>query len=365
MCKIAATILVSDNAPIVADSLRSVRELVDAFIVVDTGSKDRTLDIVRRVVGKDLLLSEFTWQQDFSAARNHSLDFATQRGFDWALTVDTDERFQLHSSVSEIKEQLTESTMADAWLVRDLKHGYSKERFIRLPSRFRWHGRTHEYFEGNAASKRQLLKGIAFFEISKTSKELQKKLKRDLEVLLEETEINPLIARWWYFLGQTYEQLGHWQSAIDAFRRAIHLSRWQEEIVWAIFCSARCFIHLGQLVEAVRLCADGLRIQYRTPELAWLAAKCCVEQGNFNDAITWGEIAVQLGCTNNENDAPFVRINFHHLPAWYEAPFEVLRTAYTMVGRIDDRDKAIAQYQRALTNRLLQRTGQLQSQTNE
>ena len=65
--------------------LKSVRDVVDEMIIVDTGSTDKTIDIAR-VFGAKVF--DFPWTGDFSAARNHSLAQATG---DWILVLDADE----------------------------------------------------------------------------------------------------------------------------------------------------------------------------------------------------------------------------------------------------------------------------------
>ena len=65
--------------------LKSVRDVVDEMIIVDTGSTDKTKDIAR-VFGAKVF--DFPWTGDFSAARNRSLEEATG---DWILILDADE----------------------------------------------------------------------------------------------------------------------------------------------------------------------------------------------------------------------------------------------------------------------------------
>ncbi|MEN6468576.1 MAG: glycosyltransferase [Smithella sp.] len=65
--------------------LRSVRDVVDEIIIVDTGSTDKTVDIAK-VFGAKVF--DFPWTGDFSAARNESLKYATG---DWILVLDADE----------------------------------------------------------------------------------------------------------------------------------------------------------------------------------------------------------------------------------------------------------------------------------
>lgn len=74
-----------DEAMLIGQCLDSVKDLVDEMIVVDTGSIDATAEIATSIGAKVI---PFTWNDDFSAARNEALLHA--RG-DWILVLDADE----------------------------------------------------------------------------------------------------------------------------------------------------------------------------------------------------------------------------------------------------------------------------------
>lgn len=65
--------------------LHAIKPLVDEIVLVDTGSTDRTGDIGRLYGAR---VYDFTWCDDFSAARNFSLSRAAGR---WILILDADE----------------------------------------------------------------------------------------------------------------------------------------------------------------------------------------------------------------------------------------------------------------------------------
>jgi hypothetical protein len=65
--------------------LASARGLWDELVVVDTGSRDRTVELARAA---GAVIAEIAWPDDFAAARNASLDLATG---DWILVLDADE----------------------------------------------------------------------------------------------------------------------------------------------------------------------------------------------------------------------------------------------------------------------------------
>jgi len=77
--------IVRDNEDTIEACLASVRPWVDEIIVVDTGSLDRTPEICRRFGAQ---VYNFPWCDDFSAARNESLKYATG---DWIFWMDSDD----------------------------------------------------------------------------------------------------------------------------------------------------------------------------------------------------------------------------------------------------------------------------------
>jgi glycosyltransferase involved in cell wall biosynthesis/MoaA/NifB/PqqE/SkfB family radical SAM enzyme len=77
--------IVKDEEKHIARCLLSAKPVVDEMIVVDTGSRDKTKDIAKAYGAR---VFDFSWTNDFSNARNHSLSLATG---DWVLVLDADE----------------------------------------------------------------------------------------------------------------------------------------------------------------------------------------------------------------------------------------------------------------------------------
>ncbi|MBS3157817.1 tetratricopeptide repeat protein [Candidatus Woesearchaeota archaeon] len=72
--------------------LNNIYDWVDELILIDTGSKDGTLEKVNHFVNltqaRKIRLDLFKWNDDFSAARNFSLSHASS---EWILVLDADE----------------------------------------------------------------------------------------------------------------------------------------------------------------------------------------------------------------------------------------------------------------------------------
>jgi glycosyltransferase involved in cell wall biosynthesis len=85
MKRLTLCMIAKDEEETIRQALESVKDIVDEVIVVDTGSSDKTREIVREFGGKVI---DAEWQDDFSAARNLALSEATG---DYILCLDADE----------------------------------------------------------------------------------------------------------------------------------------------------------------------------------------------------------------------------------------------------------------------------------
>jgi glycosyltransferase involved in cell wall biosynthesis len=80
-------------------TLDSVKDIVDEIVVLDTGSSDRTREIAQDCGAR---VYRFEWCDDFAAARNECLKYATG---DWILVLDADEVL-VPSIVPQIKQAI-------------------------------------------------------------------------------------------------------------------------------------------------------------------------------------------------------------------------------------------------------------------
>ena len=92
--RISAAMIVKNEEVMLPDCLESIKGL-DEIVIVDTGSKDRTVEIA----GNYGTVYHFEWCDDFAAARNFATSKCTG---DWIFVIDADER--LKSSVKDLRK---------------------------------------------------------------------------------------------------------------------------------------------------------------------------------------------------------------------------------------------------------------------
>jgi len=85
MSLISLAMIVKDEEAALAHCLKSVETLVDEIIIVDTGSRDKTVEIAQAFGAR---IYHFKWCDDFAAARNESLKYCLSP---WVLVLDADE----------------------------------------------------------------------------------------------------------------------------------------------------------------------------------------------------------------------------------------------------------------------------------
>jgi tetratricopeptide (TPR) repeat protein len=105
--------ITKDEENYLEDCLESVHSLVDEIIIVDTGSKDKTIEISKKYNSK---VFYFEWCNDFSAARNFSLSKAT---CDRILILDADEIISPQDLPKMVKLLNTKKELSYSFVTRN------------------------------------------------------------------------------------------------------------------------------------------------------------------------------------------------------------------------------------------------------
>ncbi len=148
MITISLCMIVKNEEEVIGRCLDSVRGLVDEINIVDTGSNDRTKEIVEEYTNR---MFDFKWIDDFSAARNFSFQQATK---DYVLWLDADDVFTVEDQekFKILKQSLQPSIDAVSMnyhLSSDHEGNVTsllrRYRLVKKIKEFKWIGAVHEY----------------------------------------------------------------------------------------------------------------------------------------------------------------------------------------------------------------------------
>lgn len=106
---LSVCIIARDEAGSISEAIRSVNEIAREVVVVDTGSVDKTAWVAYQLGAR---IYRYSWEDDFSAARNFALEQATG---EWVLFLDADETLSSFSR-QQLQEMLPAAKGEGCWL---------------------------------------------------------------------------------------------------------------------------------------------------------------------------------------------------------------------------------------------------------
>ena len=244
---VCLNMIVRDEAHVIRRCLDSVRPLIDAWCILDTGSADGTQDIIREHL-RDLpgALFEAPWK-GFAASRNEAMEYARGRA-DYLLFIDADDELVLPR-----KFRLPE-LQADAYYLEHRQGETAFQRLDLVACRHPWRyvGVLHEFLESDQHRPAMFLQGPYVQERREGARSQDpRKYERDAEVLEQGLRDEPENARYVFYLAQSYRDAGHPGKALEAYRRRAGMGGWEEEVYVSLLNVANLGRDLGWPDEAV------------------------------------------------------------------------------------------------------------------
>lgn len=292
---LSVCLIARDEADRLPSALGSVAGIADEIVVAEGGSLDRTAEVAR-ALGACVIQVE--WQDDFSKARNASLDAATG---DWILCLDADERVV---PGQEKKLRRLMLARADAYFVRirsplagpqtgqTFVHAF--QRLFRNRPQFRFQGRVHEQIypalEAAGASVE-----FSDFEIEHSGYAFgrairEEKLRRNLRLLLLDSRDRPRDALVHYHLGETYALLDEPAKARRCYELALRTGSLSAAHVAAAHQNqASVLLRLNELDLAVAEAGEALRQDPGALPSLLIAAAAKCRMGEYEQAIQTAE----------------------------------------------------------------------------
>lgn len=288
--------IVKDESKVIRRCLESVKPMIDAWAIVDTGSTDSTkeiiLDCLKGIPGELSTVAppkKKWWQKrqlfDFAKHRNIALDAARKLGTDYVLLIDADEEIALSKGATWEVPHLD----ADRYVAqfRNMPDNRVWHRSILIKSSVPWYWKhsIHETLHCDISDPlvASVLGGLevkSYSDGGRNQNPVQKYL-NDAAACREAIKAEPDEPRHWFYLGQSYASAGQFLKAFRAYERRIAIGGgWDEEVWYSLYQLAP----LGQLMgyhwrDTVAAYLKAYNARPWRAEPLWAAGCICRDNG--------------------------------------------------------------------------------------
>lgn len=233
MCTISKTLsvcIISKNEEKnIARCINSVKNIADEIILVDTGSTDNTVEIAKSL---GAIVVTHIWNNDFSAARNKSIENATK---DWILFLDCDEILPEAEGL-KLKEFINEDNKYEAYYMRLINFISDTRisdaivlRAFKNKEQYRFSGKMHEQIvksiqlASGIDSVRETPVEIYHYGYDPNLSDTSVKSKRNLEILLSYDEKDK-DGYYYYVLGNEYARIDNYNEALKHYYSSLNMT---------------------------------------------------------------------------------------------------------------------------------------------
>ena len=314
--------------------LESVQGFVNQIIVVDTGSEDNTVEIARSYGAE---IHFFEWCDDFAAARNHSLSFATG---DWILILDADEKLVVSDQLvifNTINSSLDIEAFTLPLLCIDDMHNNSIP--VTMPRLFRnfldivYHGVFHEipcYKDGKPVlfyNHLDLHGNLIIEHYGYNVDNLnQKNLNRNIPILEKERESGELSFLQLFTLFDAYQRADKPEKAEECYNEGFerlfpHLIDQSKPVPFTGVLEFLYFIGKRAVMcedhdTLALICQTGLVWEPDSPNINYLTGVMLADLGFSLGAITYFEKCLRIGTETKSLNVSISKALVGELPAY-------------------------------------------------
>jgi glycosyltransferase involved in cell wall biosynthesis len=226
--------IVRNEALVIERCLDSIKDYIDYWVIVDTGSTDNTIDRIKNSledIPGDLYQREWV---NFEVNRNQAMELAENKT-DYIFLLDAD------MTVNILEPDFKRRLQAPGYLVEfNANLVYYNIRFVKSDVRWRYFGATHEYLNciDSTESKVERCPWVTVTH-HEDGGFRDDKLERDYQILSNIIEDDPDSFHAQFYMGQTAHGLRNLEESLKWYGQAVrnkNLSANREEIWFSQYC---------------------------------------------------------------------------------------------------------------------------------
>ena len=229
--------IVKNESKIITRLFDSVIDIIDTYVICDTGSTDDTVHIInsyfndRNIIGKVVHEPFINFEHNRNVALKHAKGTA-----DYILLLDADMKLVVTSNF--IKSKLDKDMYLVQQITPSLK--YYNLRLVKSELDITCKGVTHEYYDiSNKNATRENLNSIYITDIGDGGSK-KDKYTRDIKLLTKGIQEEPENVRYYFYLAQSYLCVNDLENAKKWYTKRIEKGGWYEETWYS-------YLQLGEI----------------------------------------------------------------------------------------------------------------------
>jgi tetratricopeptide (TPR) repeat protein len=281
--------IVKNEEKIIKRCLQSVKEHIDYWVILDTGSTDNTKQMIRDFFNEHNIPGELydsKWV-NFGHNRTEAIQKAINKA-DYILLLDAD--MELIVQNKDFKEHLTN----DVYLVMQGCHFiYRNVRLVNGRLHYKYSGVTHEYLECLDHHTKSNFDKITFND-HQDGYNRTEKYERDVKLLLNGLKDEPDNERYYFYLAQSYREIKQFNDAIKFYKMRIDKEGWIEEVWYSIYMIGKCYEALDDFQNALHYYLTAYEKYPKRSESLYSIVKYYREHGQTKLAYIFAKTGVKI-----------------------------------------------------------------------
>ena len=292
--KICLNMIVKDEEHIIAETLECMAKYVDYYVISDTGSTDRTMEIIKEFMDIKGIPGEIFQDEWKNFGYNRSVALKECEGkSDYIWIIDADDVIRGDLVLPEIMDQ-------DCYL---LQYGtgfrYFRMQIFKNDPKFKWkyRGVLHEYPDSVIHDfKKMNIVGNYYVDSRRLGARSAdpEKYKKDAILLEQGLKDEPDNERYVFYLAQSYLDYGDKENALKNYRRRVKMGGWYEEVYYSLYKIGEILEKQDKWGQAERAYLDAYKVCNHRADTLYKLATHYRHKKDFERAYKYAKLGSKI-----------------------------------------------------------------------
>ena len=251
MPKLCLNMIVKNESKIITRLFDSVVDIIDSYLICDTGSTDNTVQLITDYFlehGKPgkVIVEPF---KNFEHNRTFALQACENNpDIDYVLLMDADMVLMKgpQFNLGNFKDQLLTADVFHLFQGSD-RFSYKNVRIVKNNMGIKYWGVTHEVISTpDGTQYSQIERNTLFIDDIGDGGAKADKFERDIRLLTQGLVEKPNNDRYTFYLANSYRDSGNREKAIEMYKKRIEIGGWFDEVWHSYYSIGRCYNWSGQ-----------------------------------------------------------------------------------------------------------------------